>query len=445
MTTDIVIPITRGLAHWIYECWQAADARRSLYFSYASCTKDGMPPRPEVLNNLYAVDQDGLDVDWNKDADIAKVMGLWVHICKVTEMHLDIQSCLQNQTQALNRISESMNELILERDAVTRDTQDLAVAAEELHQKADTLRHSAPFVAASLALKEWDLWDYDNAVKTHRPETIDLYKELIQLEDHFGEVHVKTKPGINMGSFSVVTRKNVVFEVNGETLDFGKFKLLFRSGYGLNRIHMNNNQTHPTVVALNPLWAVDDNGEETDYPHPNVSGSNICMGHGLNAWEMANSGKRFFDSATLMEAVLFNQDSDSPYHPLDEWHGGDNGICCDDCGGQTTEDERYYCEDCQNTICSECFERCQECEAVHCYNCIQRCDETEQCTAFVCKITRCIEAHLQEAHPITEEEEEEEKNESQFGSTVFGSPNKTPEEVESDRIRKQYEPIAQEV
>ena len=423
-------PVTQELACWIYECRLNPDVRRSI--------------------NLNAIRSD--------QSFLANLNGL-----DDIDSHEGLQDLLQNYSNKMARLKDDVYQLSKDID---RLSDNVAYSPNVSHENyvSEAERYldkvNLGFLATvsqidvcknTLAMPNFYDWKFECSpmYKQYHNEIVDLFHELLALEREFkgvdwqGGVQVQLDCTDRKGNFSVITTKRVRFTDDEYDVDLGRFEIVFPSGQ-----HNNENKNWPRIIAIDPNYATNEYGEETEYPHPNVDGSGICMGSGLTALEKAMESHRYCDAAMLVNAVLFNEHSESPYWRLDRWNG-EGGIECADCNHFSAPDETIYCECCGSQYCFNCSFTCYYCNQSTCYSDQYECDScsSEEEPYQICNKSICIEKHLERVHPEPEEEEEEESiyaDGLKITVGVFGSPMKTSNELEAEKIQEEYQPITEE-
>jgi hypothetical protein len=200
-----------------------------------------------------------------------------------------------------------------------------------------------------------------NSDETVTPNFIDVYAELKQLEQEYGELQFD----LDARAISVTTGDIVL-----EDISFGPFEIkLF-----INRIEKLYTDVPYRVLAIEPNPA----GGNDSVTHPHVSDDILCEGDGHVAVRNAIEQGRICDFFTLITNILKTYNSSSPYVSLDEW----GGRSCYDCGCTISEDEVYYCETCDREYCSNCSTYCRACDTTVCLGCSSEC---RGCNEPICK------------------------------------------------------------
>ncbi len=204
------------------------------------------------------------------------------------------------------------------------------------------------------------------------PGMRELMGELAAIEAEFGKlevdpvqpaIRVRTEPielqGLHLGPFEIQLDLEHLAEPGG------------RGAYA--------------VVALEPNPAVGDDR----IVHPHVSDERLCAGEATTPIQRALESGRLCDFFLLIANVLRTYNPDSPYVPIDQWHGEP----CADCGYRVHDDNRYFCERCERDHCDECMGFCQQCETGICQGCLGTCQGCEEnvCNECVCRCAQCGE------------------------------------------------------
>ena len=240
--------------------------------------------------------------------------------------------------------------------------------------------------------------------ETKLPKPADIFADLTQIEDEFGELNFDFEAKI----VSVTTDTIVLDDIT-----FGSFEIrLF-----VDQISKLYNESPYRVIALEPYPAATD----SSVTHPHVSSEKLCEGDGVVSIRKAIEQGRICDFFTMVVNILQTYNPDSPYVSLDDWCG----VCCYDCGYTVASDECCYCEDCDHDYCSQCSMYCQICEMTICMGCSFGCPDCEQqvcqrCTAICteCEETVCNDCITEEGicnnciEQRKDQDNEEQKEES---------------------------------
>lgn len=141
-----------------------------------------------------------------------------------------------------------------------------------------------------------------NADETVLPKLSDIYAELVQIEQEFGEI--KFDP--NEKSISVTTEP-----ITLEDIPFGPFEVkLF-----IEQIHKLYSDAPYRIIALSPNPA----GANDSVTHPHVSDERLCEGDGHVSIRRSLEQGRFCDFFTMIVGVLQTYNPDSPYISLNDW------------------------------------------------------------------------------------------------------------------------------
>ncbi len=200
-----------------------------------------------------------------------------------------------------------------------------------------------------------------NSDETIVPNFIDIFAELTQAEQEYGELQFNS----DERTISITTGDIVL-----EDISFGPFEIkLF-----INKIEKLYSDYPYRVIALEPNPA----GGNDSVTHPHVSDETLCEGEGHVAIRNAIEQGRICDFFTLITNILKTYNSSSPYVSLDDW----GGRSCYDCGCTIFEDDSYYCETCDREYCSHCSTYCRSCDTTVCLGCSSEC---QGCNEPVCK------------------------------------------------------------
>jgi hypothetical protein len=200
-----------------------------------------------------------------------------------------------------------------------------------------------------------------NSDETVVPNFINIFAELAQLEQEYGELQLD----LEARAISVTTGDIIL-----EDISFGPFEIkLF-----INKIEKLYTDVPYRVIAIEPNPA----GGNDSVTHPHVSDDMLCEGDGHVAIRNAIEQGRFCDFFTLITSILKTYNPDSPYVSLDDWQGR----ACYDCGYSISDDESYYCERCDQEYCSQCSTYCRTCDTTVCLGCSSECNG---CKEPVCK------------------------------------------------------------
>ncbi len=207
------------------------------------------------------------------------------------------------------------------------------------------------------------------------PSVTELAGELQQIDDEFGQWWYKADSHV----LSVKTSSIVLGEVY-----LGPFSIELE----LNELpHFAGIQAgtgqHPfRVVALDPQPAAGNQ----HITHPHVSDERLCTGESAFMVSAALMEGRLADFFLIIRSLLQTYNPDSPYVPLDVWHGS----ACNECGERIHEDDLYYCENCGSDVCDGCTGRCTNCDDSACLGCLINCP---QCEEYSCKqcMKKCAE------------------------------------------------------
>ena len=244
-----------------------------------------------------------------------------------------------------------------------------------------------------------------NDDETVLPKLADIYAELAQIEQEFGEIKFDS----NEKAISVTTEPITLNDI-----PLGPFEVKL----AIDQISKLYSDAPFRIIALEPNPA----GANDSVTHPHVSDERLCEGDGHVAIKSAIEQGRFCDFFTLIVNILQTYNPSSPYISLDDWEG----TSCYDCGCTVSDDDRYYCEYCDRDYCSECSTYCQKCDTTVCLGCAYECPSCNEpvchnCTAKCedCERTFCKDCldeeglcqNCQEQRKESENEEQEQLSE----------------------------------
>ena len=200
-----------------------------------------------------------------------------------------------------------------------------------------------------------------NANETVLPNFSDIFAELLQAEQEFGELSFN----LSEKTISVTTES-----ITLEDIPLGPFEIQLSIG----QISKLYSDAPYRIIALEPNPA----GSNSDVTHPHVSSERLCEGDGHVAIRSAIEQGRFCDFFTMAVNILQTYNPDSPHISLDDWEGAS----CYDCGCTVSDDDRYYCDYCDKDYCSSCSSCCQKCDTTVCLGCAYECPS---CNEPVCR------------------------------------------------------------
>jgi hypothetical protein len=258
------------------------------------------------------------------------------------------------------------------------------------------------------------------------PSVREIVDELVQTQKEFDQVEY-----IQDGDLLVVTTEAI--ELEGWYL--GEFEIQFQMG---KLAEMTRHGTVYRVVALDPHPATCNDA----VTHPHVSNEVLCEGDASAAIGSALVNGRICDFFQLVNAVLTNYNSGSPYVPLAEW----DGRTCYECGSTTSPDESCWCSSCENDFCEDCISYCRRCEETLCHGCLEKCRACDDPVCSSC-LTSCPECGrpicktcLEEGQcPCIQERQDKKENEDEPEHIESGSPTgptdpatDTPEHISTE-------------
>jgi hypothetical protein len=251
------------------------------------------------------------------------------------------------------------------------------------------------------------------------PSLRDIYQELIQSDEEFGEFRYSRKDDV----LSVTTEP-----IELESVYLGEFEIQLHITH-LEGIHSNEAYR---IVALDPHPAA---GNES-VTHPHVSEERLCPGDGDASIQMALSSGRICDFLTMVRSILTTYNKSSPYIPLSEWEGRQ----CAECSAWVNSDEVYYCHSCEVDLCDECAPCCSICEETNCPSCLQECPQCEEavCRGCIkdcpdCGETLCSECSDEGKCSCSQIDEEEESNEQEQENADSGDDQENTIQVCAER------------
>lgn len=250
-------------------------------------------------------------------------------------------------------------------------------AAERCISKMDISINDLQNLAINLSCK----------IKEYKPEIPslrDIYGELIQVRDEFGQLEYDTE----VHFLSVFTDP---IELEGIFLGDFEIRLL------LNNINNIAGNDILRVIALDAHPAAVNDA----VTHPHVSDEILCTGDATVPLKNALADGRICDFFILVRSVLENYNPSSPHVALSEWEG----ILCYECGYSANEDESCYCELCDHTVCHECSSYCKACEIDVCLQCVSNCKACEEyyCNNCLTSCNECEESYCGECMSVCSE------------------------------------------
>ena len=288
-----------------------------------------------------------------------------------------------------------------------------------LMEEAEQLARDVPYVAT-------DIDRARQAATWTSPSLRDIYLDLQQAEDEFGDLAYDTKEQ----TLSVTTEA-----IRLEGVHLGPFEIRL----DIRRLGEARGTPY-TIEALDPHPASSNEA----VTHPHVSNGGLCAGDGGAAIHAALAAGRIFDFFSLVQAVLTNYNPQSPYVSLDEW----SGIACHECGYSVSQDDVYWCSVCENDFCQDCSSYCCRCNETVCRTCIEICPVCEESVCPCCLDTcprcgrklccTCLEEDQCPCHE--EQEEDDEPVPSRNEGSEEGSPENS-QAGERNPIQAVTEPV----
>jgi len=271
---------------------------------------------------------------------------------------------------------------------------------------ADRCSHALTSVLDELAYVSPRILQRSKDPRHDVPKLAFLVQELQQLQLEFGQI-----------AFS---KENKSISVTTESIALGDVYLgPFSIELQLDRLPELYHHSVYRIVALEPHPAACD----IRVTHPHVSDEKLCEGDGCLAIRKALEQGRLCDFFSLVNSILTNYNSGSPYVSLDNWEG----TACYECGYTMSSDDIWhcsycdydYCEECitsciccQEIVCTGCSVECEYCGDKACHNCLGKCSE---CDSTCC--IKCLENDIcpscKEEMETQNEDQEQTKQESQ--------------------------------
>jgi len=240
--------------------------------------------------------------------------------------------------------------------------------------------------------------------KVQAPSLREIYQDLIQGKDEFGEVRYDRDDG-----FLAITTEPIRLE----GVYLGEFEIRLY----INEIGGLDVADSYTVVALDPNPAAGNDS----VTHPHVNNDRLCAGDGAAAITSSLSTGRICDFFTLVQSILKTYNPSSPHIPLKEW----DGRSCAECGYSVYQDEVYFCQTCESDVCGECAHLCRVCEETVCPTCLLCCPvcdnpvcpccmvECGDCATTLC--STCLDNNQCKCEEIEEEELDNENEQEETG------------------------------
>jgi hypothetical protein len=145
------------------------------------------------------------------------------------------------------------------------------------------------------------------------------------------------------------------------------------------------------IKPVSPFYDLVGQG----FIHPHVSEGRLCMGEGAASARNALEGGYLAEFFRIVNSVLNTYYSGSPHQRIQAWmpeearnlrrdrglsdDGDEDGVHCDDCGENVSDDYIGTCRDCEIWICDECSRWCERCGvrlcSEHTYAC-ETCSDT---------------------------------------------------------------------
>ena len=307
------------------------------------------------------------------------------------------EQLLQLRRNREAEVREKLSKLAEQMQAVQNIQRKLCVCEKHsLNRVAATITKQVerPFYEINFVIKDVEQAIANTQIKV--PALKDIYQELLQADEEFDGLRYDPKEKM----LSVSTES-----IELEGIYLGPFDI---------QLHISSlsEMRYPNVysiVALDPHPAASN--EEVTHPH--VSNEGLCAGDAGAAIQMALANGRICDFFLLVQAVLTNYNSGSPYISLDNWYG----TPCYDCGYSMDTEDAHWCEACEHDYCGDCISCCEKCEGWFCRGCLTEC---KICGDYYCRgcmtscpncgrelCTNCLEGS--ECTCLEEENEDEEE------------------------------------
>jgi hypothetical protein len=181
------------------------------------------------------------------------------------------------------------------------------------------------------------------------PSQSELYRDILALEQEFGEVEMDFK----QGQMSVVTEQIVLGGI-----DLGAFEIR------LDLDHLGETPCY-RVIAVDPNPAASD----SSVTHPHVQDGHLCEGDGHEAIQTALTEGRLVDFFLMVSRLLATYSQGRAYVELNRWLG----LSCSDCGENVSERYAGSCCGCDAWLCDDCRNDCHGCQLGFCHDCLSIC------------------------------------------------------------------------
>jgi hypothetical protein len=201
-----------------------------------------------------------------------------------------------------------------------------------------------------------------------RVSATDIYRDLVALDDEFGEVEIDLAEHEIAATTEAIVLKDI---------DLGRFQIR------LNWHLLGHTHRPYAVKALDPNPAA----KNKNVTHPHVQDEHLCEGEGSSAIAAALAEGRVYDFFLLVSQVLHNYGRGSAYIELSRWHS----IPCNGCGNSVNADECFCCYGCEDELCENCCYTCSGCGESFCNGCLGKCPvcEGECCYSCLEPCQRC--------------------------------------------------------
>jgi hypothetical protein len=244
--------------------------------------------------------------------------------------------------------------------------------------------HGWHLAAASLAAEQLEEAKYleqrinswieergSRSMPTDLPQATDLYRDLVGLNEEFGEVQCdsdRTELFVTTGPITLSGISLGRFEIRLNWAPVDEYRAPFR------------------IVALDPSPAA----KNERVTHPHVEDENLCPGAGRAAIEKSLQDGRIYDFFLIVSQILQTYSPGSAFVELEDWDTV--GFRCRDCDSETDEDSLRHCQECSGTLCVDCATTCDGCGYDFCSGCLGTC---AGCDERVCRscLTNCERCH----------------------------------------------------
>ena len=243
------------------------------------------------------------------------------------------------------------------------------------------------------------------------PRVSEIYKELVQTDEEFGQLRYYADNDVLAVSTEPIELEDVqlgTFEIQLQLASLADIQ-----SYNVYR-----------VIALDPHPAASNEV----VTHPHVNDERLCAGDAGAVINMSLTTGRICDFFLLVRSVLTHYNPDSPYVALEKW----DGVPCYECGYVASVEDTYWCTSCENSFCSECSSFCRSCDETLCVTCLESCEACEEsfCPSCLrecsnCDRPICSSCQEEQQCPCIEENKENE-NDSGNAETTEATETEQP-------------------